>query len=168
MAKPHITLITGPAASGKSTVADIMSKRLGLCAIIKIDDIKDMMPDGFYLDEHNNWHYKKWNEVARVIDTLVGTFNNYGDVIIEGYLNNEVLKNMKTVPDVKILLKPDLDMALERNKHRPPHVFLDESSIRKHFENFSEPCFSSFYTIDSTNQSERQTAQDIIKLIDKS
>ncbi len=164
----RIVLVTGPSATGKSTISELLTNQLKSSAVIHVDDIKDIMPHAFYQNKAGYWRYSNWREVGKIVSLLITHLReNYDTVIIEGYVTDEVIKNIDVNIDFKILLNPTLGTALERNKHRKPHFLLHENDIERHYHNFAKINFKNFAPIDSTNQTIQETLREILSIIDK-
>ncbi len=92
MIDKFVIAITGPAGSGKTTVADKLAKQLDRCVNIDADHIKHMIVSGFFFelnpDGTKKWGFNQWELVGDSIGLLAHNFQESGySIIINGYLD---------------------------------------------------------------------------------
>lgn len=117
-----ILILTGPAASGKNTVSEILSHKKERCAVIDVDVVRCM-----YRQPHKApWEGEEGNNqqklgVKNAILLAKNFAHNGTDVIILDVLTDETAKIYKEeLPEAKIvLLMPTYDEAFKRYKNRP-------------------------------------------------
>ena len=69
--------LTGPAGSGKSTIAEKLAKQVDRCVNIDADHIKHMIVSGFFKDDKKagGWSFSEWGLVGDSIEILVANFH---------------------------------------------------------------------------------------------
>lgn len=173
--KHFVLAITGPAGSGKSTVADKLAKQLPHCANIDADHVKDMVVDGFYVDEKDpqnplGWGFNQWGLVGDSIGLLAANFIKHGyDVVINGYIGKAAWANIEkhVTVDQKILLLPSVAKVVERDAARPREQSMGEPTVTLHHQKFSTDTFYAGYTkLDTSVHSVDQTLRAIRSLLE--
>jgi len=170
-----IIAITGPAGSGKTTVAEKLAKELKKIVNIDADHIKHMNPGAFAKvtdkDGNEDWPYSAWGLVGENIAILAENFMSHGyDVIINGWLEVEAWKEIekRIKLDHKLLLLPDEDTNILRDDGRTDEVKMGELAVkrgRKYFD--SEPYYSDFIKLDTSSETIEQTVTRIKVLLTK-
>jgi len=132
-----ITILTGPAASGKNTISKILAQKKERCAVIDVDAVRQM-----YVQPHK----APWDGEAGKTQQLLGVENacllakNYSqqkvDVVILDVLTDETANlYKKNLGEVKIiLLMPAFAEAQKRFKERPPTITDEESKMLYEWE----------------------------------
>jgi ABC-type cobalamin/Fe3+-siderophores transport system ATPase subunit len=169
-----VLAITGPAGAGKSTVATILSKRYKKCAKIIVDDIKHMTKGEFTFeldaDGTKQWTYHAWKLVGDNIGLLAENFLRQGySVLIEGYIDVEGWQAVENRIKLthKVVLVPDLETTIARDKLRPEEFVMGEKSLEESIRYFSDnEYFKDFARVDSTGHSAEQTADEIQKVVE--
>jgi dephospho-CoA kinase len=156
-----ITILTGPAASGKNTISKILARKEEKCAVIDVDTVRQM-----YVQPHN----APWDGEEGKVQQLLGVENtcvlaknfvkNNIDVVILDVLTDEAANlYKKNLGEVKIiLLMPVFAEAQRRFKERPPTITDEEFKMIYEWEEnltvFDEK-------IDNTALSAKETADKI-------
>ena len=93
-----VLALTGPAGSGKSTIAEKLAKQVERCVNIDADHIKHMILSGFFKDDKNagGWSFSEWGLVGDSIGLLVANFHKEGySVVINGYIDEPAWTNIE-------------------------------------------------------------------------
>ncbi len=178
----RIIVITGDLAAGKSTVAEILSKRLGILAIEK-DHVKERLCDvfGFSNREEN----KKLSIAA--VNEMIDVFNNStlssSSLILEANFVIDELNRIKLIADnneykmTTICLTADNDLLFKRFCDRIPtrhraHMSMKLNEDRNRFDEYiqnlrdSVNMFKDKVTIDVTNLTSKEVADKCIEIIE--
>lgn len=122
-----ILLLTGPPASGKNTIADLLAKRLDRCAAIDVDQLRKMIvqPDS------NTWESRERSKQEQLVVknacSLAGNFLDAGyAVVISDVVTEASLDAYKTALSDNIiktvLLLPTEDEIMGRLLSRPDYL----------------------------------------------
>lgn len=124
-----ITILTGPAASGKNTISKILAQKKERCAVIDVDTIRQM-----YVQPHK----APWDGEEGKAQQLLGVENtcllaknfvkNNIDVVILDVITDETANlYKKNLGEVKIILiLPTFEEAQKRFNRRPPTITNEE------------------------------------------
>src|SRR3989338_4214797 len=130
----RILILTGPAGSGKTTIVAVLSKRRAKCAVIDIDNVRQMLVQP---------HKAPWDGEEGHQQQILGVGNgcvlaknfiqNGCDVLILDVLSNETLSLYKKLlplhaPIVALLL-PTLEEIKKRNATRPQMITTDQIAL---------------------------------------
>ena len=94
-----VLALTGPAGSGKSTIAEKLAKQIDRCVNIDADHIKHMIVSGFFKDDKKagGWSFSEWGLVGDSIGILVANFHKEDyRVVINGYIDEPAWTNIET------------------------------------------------------------------------
>jgi cytidylate kinase len=166
-----VIAITGPAGSGKSTIASELAKKLGNCVNIDADHVKHMIPSGFYKNENHpgGWGYNRWDLAGDSSGLLAANFLNKGyGVIINGYIGSLGWPNIENHVAIthKILLLPELEAIISRDSLRNGDIVMGKEAVMEHHNRFSnDELYKEFVRIDSTNLSVNETIETILEII---
>lgn len=162
--KGFVIAITGPAGSGKTTVAAKLANQLEQCVNIEVDQVKHMVVNGFVYDQSPEG-IRQWELLGENLGVLTRNFHESGyRVIINGYLNEPAWKNIFKHIQLtdKFLLIPDLATLKKRDKQRPEEWILGEETVGIHHDYFSNTEFyGDFIRLDTTQQTAEQTVEVI-------
>ena len=171
----HFVLaITGPAGSGKSTVAEKLAKQLDRCVNIDVDHVKHMVVSGFFVDKSNpenpsGWRFSQWDLVGDSIGVLAANFAKNGyNVIINGYIDPPGWAKIDKQIHItkKVLLLPELSKVVERDAARPQDFVMGQQSVAKHHKAFSNDRFYDDFTkLDTTKHSIDETVEAIREML---
>lgn len=169
MNNKFVLAITGPTGSGKSTVALKLAKQFEKCVDIEIDHIKHFIVTAFSyeikVDGVKKWDYNEWELVGDSVGLLAHNFRAKGyNVIINGYMNESAWKAVQKHIALthKILLLPEQDETMKRDRQRPGDEPMGEQAVKDHRDFFSNSSFfNDFTTIDTTNHPIGQTVSEI-------
>jgi len=153
----NLIIITGPTASGKSTVAKLLCKKYKKCVRLDIDRIKHFVETGFKYDNSVEGK-RQWNLCAENVIFLTKNYlkNDY-TVIIEGVLGSIVdIKEWKMIfkelkPKYKFLLFVNKNQLNLRNKMRDKKVQLTRKDIDRHFSKFSSEFYKNYFEVIENN-----------------
>jgi len=160
--------ITGPAGSGKSTISNKLAEKLPNSVNIDIDSIKHFVVSNFIYDKSPEG-IKQWELLGKNTGEVAHNFFESGyNLIINGYINLPawgVLTNYVSLTH-KILLLPDIDVAVERDARRDDQRKQGEESVKDHHNYFSsESFYDDFTKIDSSKLTEDETVDKVLALI---
>lgn len=159
-----VLAITGPAGSGKSTVATRLAKQIEKCVNIDADYVKHMVANPFIYDDSSEG-ISQWELLGDNIGLIAKNFNrSCYNVIINGYINEpawrKILEHIELTH--KVLLLPELEEVIKRDSLRQESDVMGEDAIRVHHDYFSKShFFDDFTNIDSTVHTDEETADDI-------
>ena len=129
-----ILILTGPAGAGKNSIAQILAKKLEVCAVIDVDIVRWML-----LQPHKApWDGEEGRrqQILGVKNTCLLASNfvqNNSDVVILDVLSQETLQIYRKELDkfhLKIvLLLPTFEEIQKRNKMRPSRITEDEIAL---------------------------------------
>jgi len=166
-----VLAITGPAGSGKSTVADKLAKQIDHCVNIDADHIKHMIVSAFYKDDSNpgGWGFSQWGLVGDSIGLLAANFVKEGyKVIINGYMDEPAWTNQQKPVTIthKVLLLPKLETVTQRDAGRKEDVRMGDKAVAEHHSQFSDDnFFPDFIRLDTTGHSLDETVAKIMELV---
>jgi len=169
--KKFVLALTGPTGSGKTTVAEKLSKQLDKCVNIDADHIKHSIPSGFYKDESNpgGWSFNRWKLVGKSLGLLAKNFQVEGyDVIINGYIEVEAWDEIEKIISIshKVLLLPELVKNQKRDNGRSDEIKMGKESVKAHQDYFrSNDYYHGFTKLDSSNDTIEETVENIKKII---
>lgn len=168
-----VLALTGPAGSGKSTVAEKLAKQADRCVNIDADHIKHMIVSGFYKDDKNagGWSFSEWGLVGDSIGLLAANFlkESYS-VVINGYIDEPAWTKIEKHLAIthKVMLLPELDTVTKRDAGRREDVRMGEKAVAQHHEHFStDSFFNDFTKLDTSNYSEDETVAKVLKIVSK-
>jgi 2-phosphoglycerate kinase len=168
MINRFVIAITGPAGSGKTTVASILAKKIERCVNIDVDNVKHFIVNGFIYDDSPDG-IKQWELLGKNIGQIAKNFIDEGyNVIINGYLNQPAWNNITKFvqPTHKFLLLPDLDVVMIRDKQRSVDLVMGRDVVATHYNYFSNtPYVHDFTKVDSSSQNIDQTVAEILGLL---
>ena len=156
-----ITILTGPAASGKNTISKILAKKKERCAVIDVDTVRQM-----YVQPHKApWDGEEGKAQQRlgVENTCLLTKNysqqNIDVVILDVLTDGTANLYKKNLGEVKIiLLMPTLEEARRRFKERP--LTITDQEFKMIYE-WEENLTIFDQKIDNTALSAEETADKI-------
>ncbi len=159
-----VLAITGPAGSGKSTVANLLAKQIDKCVNIDADHVKHMVSNPFIYDDSTEG-VKLWELLGDNIGALAANFVNSGyNVIINGYINepawHKILEHIQLTH--RLLLLPKIDEVIKRDLLRHEDYVMGEKAVREHYDYFSTShFFDDFFRLDTSEQTNEETVNFI-------
>ena len=176
----RIIIITGDLASGKSTLADSLSKYLKVPAFKK-DIIKEQYCDmyGFTTREENR------NLSVMAVDFMINAFISFAsqqqNIILEANFRENELRQLQQLAMtfnyevVLIVLRGDIEVLYKRfmdrlpNRHKA-HTSLNLNESLEKFKDYIEMLRKQDlvflpHIIDTTNKSEEEVLECVIKLL---
>jgi len=125
----NITLITGPPGCGKTTVSNLIARRLRMCTLVPVDQLREMMVSGIYSpgDDITGVEDEFHNQFQMARSTAIYMAELYAkndvDVIIDDvsfpHMFAEHYRPLTPHPNFRrILLLPKLEAQMERIKQR--------------------------------------------------
>ncbi len=166
-----IYLITGPAGSGKSSVAKTLAKKLNRSAVIEVDKLRAMIVGGYVRPWPHNEEVESQLSLAakNACDMALNFTEKYFTVFIDDVVGRKLLeqyseffkdKNFKT-----FVLLPSVESLLKRFDDRGDNKELRERTIELHKKFIEQKDKLDWRIIDSTNQSLEETVGEIYKVI---
>ena len=158
-------LITGPAGVGKSTVSELIAKKLDRSILIEGDNIYHLVIGGYVSPWKENNHMKLfWKNICNLIKNgLDENYNVIFNYIITkkeyAFLKNE-FKNTDIV--FKILLA-DEEELLKRDKNRSEENQMNDRCIVL-LNQFTKENYYKKYVIDTTDMSIDNVVKEVLKL----
>jgi len=158
--KQFVLAITGPAGSGKSTVASLLAMQIDKCVNIDADYVKHMVSNPFIYDDSPEG-IKQWELLGDNIGILVNNFIESGyNVIINGYINepawHKIIEHIELTH--KVLLLPKIEEVIKRDSLRQEDDVMGEKAARKHHDYFSSShFFDDFIKLDTSAQTDQET-----------
>ncbi len=170
MQKPVILLLNGPGGAGKSTVSQLVAKKLENCAVIDADVIRNMVVSGFinpFLAEGVDQYTLGMHNTAQ----LARSFYDAGySVVVDGGATRK--KYLDIYYDklhganlVNILLLPSNESLVKRDAGRQGKAHLGEEKIT-----WLHDLFGSWYeeekrwkVLDNTNLTPEETASALFE-----
>lgn len=171
--KPKVLILTGIPGSGKSSVADEVSRKLPLCAHLQTDYFRKLVKGGYVSPQQWNDQVEQQYHLARKnVCAVANNFLSSGfsviidDTVWERRLLEEYRDNLRTKNVWFVLLKPSLQEALRRNNTRSvwnlDATLLEQSQHlfeKEHMEHVAS------LVIDSTHQTVAETVHAVLQHI---
>lgn len=169
MKKIIVLAITGPAGSGKTTVAAKLSKQIKDCVNIDADQIKHCIVNGFKYNDSTEG-IKQWILLGENIGLLARNFQKQRyNVIINGCMDESTWKQIQKHITFthKILLLSHLETTIQRDSSRPKAFVMGKKTVKEHNHYFlNNKFYKDFTIIDSTKHSTIKTVKEIRKIIE--
>lgn len=163
-----LIILSGPPGAGKSTIADLLSKKFPKSAQFSTDTIRHFIKGGYIAPWEPGAETAKQLILADDISKeIVKKYISTGYVtILDGIFFDEDIKEYKKIFDtVKgFILLPSLEVLKERDNNRPefrrvPH------RIEPSYEKFVSEQHNLFTVLDTSDQKPQETANHIFSLI---
>ena len=160
--KKKLTIITGPAGVGKSTISNILAEQSKKSALIEGDDIYHLVKGGYISAWNDNNHLEVfWQNVISLIENFL---NKDYEVIFNYIVNKDNIKMLKErFKDVEIkyvVLLTDEKTIIERDKSRPLENQMHERVIIL-LNSFKNQNINDKYILDTSNLSINDTVKEI-------
>jgi len=165
--KPKIVILTGPPGSGKTTINEILAKKVKKSVVVSSDTLRDFVKNGYADRNHKDWK-KQLNLGAENTILLAKNFYKSGfnvfmdDVLIEerfyhyfGTLKNYDLKIFLLLPNKETVAKRDLERGKYALKERALYLYDKFIEFLKKEKRFD--------VIDSSQQTPEETASLIME-----
>lgn len=169
MQKNKIIIITGPTASGKTTVAKLLCKKYKKCVRLDIDRVKHFVESGFKYDDSKEG-IKQWQLCTENVILLTKNYLKAGYVVImEGVLWpkenwQKIFKEFST-RNRFLLTVPKKDLY-SRNKTRDKKFRMLKKDIDEHIADFSGKFYKKYFGVIKNNNL-NDTVQKIAKISSK-
>lgn len=164
MKSAFVLALTGPAGSGKSTIAGKLAKEIEQCVNIDVDHVKHMIVSGFIYDKTPKG-VRQWELLGDNIGLLAKNFQNAEyNVIINGYINEPAWHNIQKHVTLthKVLLLPHVDTIIQRDAGRDEDVRMGNEAINVHHDYFSSSEFYRDFTkLDTTEHTIEETVEEL-------
>jgi len=168
MKKSFLIVIDGPMGSGKSTIAQILHKKLKHSAMISLDRLKRIV-EGYKLD--SQLHLSLASKIGRAM-TKEYLKNEINVIIEKAFTKEEYLKEfvkgMNKLARVFIYqLNAPLKLRIRRVKKRPLHPENKKkppkSKIKRNTKHFEESRYKRAKEFDTSKTSSRKIVNSILK-----
>jgi len=164
MMSNFVLAVTGPAGSGKSTVASLLAKKIDNCVNIDADYVKHMVSNPFIYNDSPEG-ISQWELLGNNIGLIAANFNSSDyNVIINGYINepawHKILEHVELTH--KVLLLSKIEEVIKRDSLRREDDVMGEDAVRQHHDYFSSSTFFDDFTkIDSSAHTDHETVDFI-------
>ncbi len=127
-------IVTGPPASGKTTIGPLLAQQLTRCAVVDVDVVRAMVVQPHIAPWRGEEGHQQLVLGARNACGLAHAFNKNGfDVIILDVLTDETARlyqaELAALAPRIVLLLPTLQLVLQRNRDRGQFLTDDEVSL---------------------------------------
>lgn len=168
----EIIIITGTPGSGKTTVAEALSRRLAKSAHVPVDFFRKMIKSGYASPHHWDEEVERQYALAKknaastaLILANAGFTVIIDDIVHQGWLR-EWRENLQGIDPILIVLQPDLDKAKARNVSREIWT-VDETIIENLHRAMSHNTPErGWIVIDNTDQTVDETVNEILGKIE--
>ncbi len=170
MKKPFLIVLDGPMGSGKTTISEMLHKKLKYSALLSLDRFKRLV-SGFKLD--SMLHLELASKIGRAM--IIEYLNNNVGVIVEKAFTREVylkqfLKGLNRRAEVFIYqLHSPLELRIKRIKDRPlPYDTNKKPSlakIKRNSKHFDEFRYKKAREFDTSKLSATKIVNEILKEI---
>jgi len=165
----EILILSGPPGSGKTTTAEMLAAEPGSPKVhLHVDDFWHFIKHGAitpYLPEAH-----RQNGV--VMDVLAGAATTYAVggyfVIIDGIIGPWFLAPFRTLrqPVHYIVLRPSVDLAIERCRRRGGETLTDPSTIAELYRQFSSLGDLECHALPVADHTKGETAEAVIEALE--
>jgi adenylate kinase family enzyme len=171
----NIVFITGPAGSGKSTIAHLLAKQFPKCLHIQVDHLRDMMVNGNELPQGQAWNEETTRQFQRARSTATYMAQLYArddvDVIIDDVcVPAEFVDHYQQLFQDRgvhrVLLLPTREALIERMRKRagPYDKFLIE--FIPWFYSYLDPMSKEgWIVLDTSDWTIEQTVEEVLSQI---
>jgi len=166
-----VCLITGPAGSGKSSVAKALAEKFERSAVIEVDKLRAMVMSGYVKPwPHNEEVDLQLSLSAKNACDMATNFLEKGfSVFIDDVVGRKLLEQYSTYFKDKnfksFLLLPSVDSLLKRFDARDNNEELRQRTLELHNRFLEKKDKLNWQIIDSSNQSLEETVEQIYKEI---
>lgn len=172
-----VILITGPSASGKSTVANILANsQASTWALISQDDVRSQVKSGYSspIEKWDDETKRQWNTSVDICCDMVKRYQQTGiNCILEMFAPASEFQpwqatwqeKLKDVHYQLFVLLPDAKTTVARHRHR--NGTMTEERIRQNHKLFTGWKDNSAVVIDSSKQTMQETAATIERQINR-
>ena len=168
MKKPFLIILDGPIGSGKTTVSELLHKRLKKTALISLDKVKRLVSD--YKPGH------KYHNLASQVGKVMAKeyLKNGWNVIVEKaftrekfiqeYLNFKKNKNIKVfVYQMTIPFNVAIKRVRQREKLRDKISKLSTRRIERNYNHYDLYSYKKAKTFDSVKLKPQKIVKEILK-----
>lgn len=170
MYNKNLIIITGPTASGKSTVAKMLCKKYKKAVRLDIDRVKHFIEAGFIYNESKEGK-EQWKLCTKNIILLVKNYLKAGYVVVlEGVLVGKenwrkIFKEFSTYN--RFLLISSKKDLYTRNAKRTEQFIMEEVDIDEHLKVFQDKFYKKYFG-EVENNNLGDTVEKIAKTSQKS
>jgi predicted kinase len=172
-----ITIITGHAGCGKSTVSKLVAASMPKCFVISADDIREMMisgrPELVSEEEFQPEEIEEFEVARKAVTKIAEVYFEQGiPVIVDDVCVPPMFaEHYKTLTEVYnapiILLKPDLQTAISRIRGRAGKLdTLLEEYLPIGYKELETMPTENWATLDTSNWTPEYTVKQVLTLIE--
>lgn len=169
-------IITGPSGAGKTTTCKSLLGELdGVWAYINQDELRQIVASGYSSakDYSYNWSdetKRQWRVSIPVCVDIMKRYNEFGmNCLLDIFAPPEEFTEWQSqLGDSKyelVVLLPDQEETVARNKARRERSRLKDNKIRQNHDLFTPWANSSILTIDTTKNTVEDTVNQIKKIL---
>ena len=175
MKKPFVCIITGPSGAGKSTLSKSLATQIKRSAYIDVDTLRfDLIKNGLVGPVSYKGESKKQSRLAiknasdLAINFLKEGFNVFIDDVLErGQEVKDYITYLKKYHPRIILLLPNKKVLKKRDSNRDPEDIMGERSLELH-DIFSKiKSTQSWFVLDTSNHSKKDSEKEILKILNQ-
>lgn len=173
---PPVVVITGQLSAGKSTVARALLDRFPFGCHVDVDGIREMVTSG--LASPLDWTDETSRQFELAIRAAAAMARVYADsgfaVAIEGGIDPELIESALTEHGLRdrmvgVVLHPQLEVALERNRSRRTKAFdtsILEGAMREIDADVARDASRpGWHRIDNSDESVAATVERVLSII---
>lgn len=166
-----ICIITGPCASGKSTIARTLAEEIKKSVYIDVDNIREMIKNGYanpftYKGESKKQIQLGIKNTCQIANNfLKAGFNVFIDDVLEREGEIKIYEKFLNKKPTIFLLLPCKKILKKRDKQRNKNQQMGKRALELHDILSKVKEKREWYILDTTNQTINQTKKEILKLL---